>query len=147
MIATTMSDKKYQNNIRVVIRPAFTVTESLLFLAFDSIVTLFSPPVIVIAGVGHYGTLPSTKTMGNISEHAVAQSIPTSPSHGSLALYSTFSAPHQQVAHNPSNSFSEVSSPVFRGDGTLDRRQRTHLAKVEDMESHDDDHFCLAHQV
>ncbi|XP_034434438.1 pleckstrin homology domain-containing family A member 5-like isoform X3 [Hippoglossus hippoglossus] len=81
------------------------------------------------SGVGHYGTLPSTKTMGNISEHAVAQSIPTSPSHGSLALYSTFSAPHQQVAHNPSNSFSEVSSPVFRGDGTLDRRQRTHLAK------------------
>ncbi|XP_062238697.1 pleckstrin homology domain-containing family A member 5-like isoform X2 [Platichthys flesus] len=80
-------------------------------------------------GVGHYGTLPSTKTMGNISEHAVAQSIPTSPSHGSLALYSTFSAPHQQVAHNPSNSFSEVSSPVLRGDGTLDRRQRTHLAK------------------
>ncbi|XP_069375823.1 pleckstrin homology domain-containing family A member 5-like isoform X20 [Paralichthys olivaceus] len=79
--------------------------------------------------VGHYGTLPSTKTMGNISEHAVAQSIPSSPSHGSLALYSTFSAPHQQVAHNPSNSFSEVTSPVIRGDGTLDRRQRTHLAK------------------
>uniref|UniRef100_A0A8D3AVQ2 Pleckstrin homology domain-containing family A member 5-like n=1 Tax=Scophthalmus maximus TaxID=52904 RepID=A0A8D3AVQ2_SCOMX len=79
--------------------------------------------------VGHYGTLPSTKTMGNISEHAVAHSIPTSPSHGSLALYSTFSAPRQQVTQNPSNSFSEVSSPVFRGDVTLDRRQRTHLAK------------------
>ncbi|XP_071358395.1 pleckstrin homology domain-containing family A member 5-like isoform X10 [Trachinotus anak] len=79
--------------------------------------------------VGHYGTLPSTKTMGNISEHAVAHSIPTSPSHGSLALYSTFSPPRQQVAHNPSNSQSEVSSPVFRGDVTLDRRQRAHLAK------------------
>eukprot|EP00064_Thunnus_orientalis_P010679 superscaffoldBa00001472_g10705 len=78
---------------------------------------------------GHYGTLPSTKTMGNISEHAVAHSIPTSPSHGSLALYSTFSPPRQQTAHNPSTSQSEVSSPVFRGDVTLDRRHRTHLAK------------------
>ncbi|XP_067438186.1 pleckstrin homology domain-containing family A member 5-like isoform X4 [Thunnus thynnus] len=78
---------------------------------------------------GHYGTLPSTKTMGNISEHAVAHSIPTSPSHGSLALYSTFSPPRQQTAHKPSTSQSEVSSPVFRGDVTLDRRHRTHLAK------------------
>ncbi|XP_071395911.1 pleckstrin homology domain-containing family A member 5 isoform X3 [Centroberyx affinis] len=77
---------------------------------------------------GHYGTLPSTKTMGNISEHAVAHSIPTSPSHGSLALYSTFSPPRQQAAHNPSSQ-SEVSSPVLRGDVTLDRRHRTHLAK------------------
>ncbi|XP_028276744.1 pleckstrin homology domain-containing family A member 5-like isoform X18 [Parambassis ranga] len=80
-------------------------------------------------GVSHYGTLPSTKTMGNISEHAVAHSIPTSPSHGSLALYSTFSPPRQQVPPNPSASHSEVSSPVYRGDVTLDRRQRTHIAK------------------
>ena len=69
--------------------------------------------------------------MGNISEHAVAHSIPTSPSHGSLALYSTFSPPRQPVGHNPSNSQSEVSSPVFRGDVTLDHRHRTHLTKVE----------------
>uniref|UniRef100_A0A671VA99 Pleckstrin homology domain containing, family A member 5 n=1 Tax=Sparus aurata TaxID=8175 RepID=A0A671VA99_SPAAU len=80
--------------------------------------------------VTHYGTLPSTKTMGNISEHAVAHSIPTSPSHGSLALYSTFSPPRQQVApHNPNSPHSEVSSPVFRGDVTLDHRHKTHLAK------------------
>ncbi|XP_041636177.1 pleckstrin homology domain-containing family A member 5-like isoform X8 [Cheilinus undulatus] len=79
--------------------------------------------------VSHYGTLPSTKTMGNISEHAVAHSIPTSPSHGSLALYSTFSPPRQQVAHNPSTPHSEVSSPVFRGDVTLDPRHRAHLTK------------------
>ncbi|XP_026182497.1 pleckstrin homology domain-containing family A member 5-like isoform X3 [Mastacembelus armatus] len=79
--------------------------------------------------VSHYGTLPSTKTMGNISEHTVTHSIPTSPSHGSLALYNTFSPPHQQVTHNPSSSQSELSSPVFRGDVTLDRRHRTHLAK------------------
>ncbi|XP_058482197.1 pleckstrin homology domain-containing family A member 5-like isoform X5 [Solea solea] len=79
--------------------------------------------------VGHYGTLPSTKTMSNISEHTVAHSIPTSPSHGSLALYGTFSGSRQQVAPNPAISFSEVTSPVLLGDGTLDRRQRTHLAK------------------
>lgn len=89
-----------------------------------------STSVLVISAAGHYGTLPSTKTMGNISEHAVAHSIPTSPSHGSLALYSTFSPPRQQPAHNPSTPHSEVSSPVFRGDVTLDRRHRTHLAKV-----------------
>ncbi|XP_029901256.1 pleckstrin homology domain-containing family A member 5-like isoform X1 [Myripristis murdjan] len=83
-----------------------------------------APPM----AAGHYGTLPTTKTMGNISEHAVAHSIPTSPSHGSLALYSTFSPPRQQTTHNP-NSHSEVSSPVFRGDVTLDRRHRTHLTK------------------
>ncbi|XP_023205779.1 pleckstrin homology domain-containing family A member 5 isoform X11 [Xiphophorus maculatus] len=81
------------------------------------------------AAVGQYGTLPSTKTMGNISEHAVARSISTSPSHGNLALYSSFSPPHQQAVPNPSSSLSEVSSPVLRGDGTLDRRQRSHLSK------------------
>nr|XP_046234987.1 pleckstrin homology domain-containing family A member 5-like isoform X6 [Scatophagus argus] len=79
--------------------------------------------------VGHYGTLPNTKTMGNISEHAVAHSIPTSPSHGTLALYSTFSPPRQQVAPNPNSSHSEVSSPVFGGDLTLDHRHKAHLAK------------------
>ncbi|XP_029317421.1 pleckstrin homology domain-containing family A member 5-like isoform X4 [Cottoperca gobio] len=78
---------------------------------------------------GHYGTLPNTKTMGNISEYAIAHSIPTSPSHGSLALYSTLPPPRQQVAHNPSSSHSEVSSPVFRGDVTLDHWHRTQLAK------------------
>lgn len=75
---------------------------------------------------GHYGTLPSTKTMGNISEHAVAHSIPTSPSHGALALYNTFSPPRQQqaAAHNPNSPHSEVASPVFRADLTLDHRQK-----------------------
>lgn len=97
------------------------------------LVTFLSPPVVVLPAVGHYGTLPSTKTMGNISEHAVAHSIPTSPSHGSLALYSTFSPPRQQVPHNSSSSHSEVSSPVLRGDVTLDHRHRTHLTKVEGM--------------
>uniref|UniRef100_A0A8C6M1M3 Pleckstrin homology domain containing, family A member 5 n=1 Tax=Nothobranchius furzeri TaxID=105023 RepID=A0A8C6M1M3_NOTFU len=79
--------------------------------------------------VGHYGTLPNMKTMGNISEHTVAPSITTSPSHGSLALYSTFSPPSQQATHNSSNSHSEVTSPILRGDLTLDRRHRTHPVK------------------
>lgn len=62
--------------------------------------------------------------MGNISEHAVARSIPASPSHGALALYSTSSPPRQQGALNPNSPHSEVSSPVFRADGTLDHRQK-----------------------
>uniref|UniRef100_A0A8C7HHM7 Pleckstrin homology domain containing, family A member 5 n=1 Tax=Oncorhynchus kisutch TaxID=8019 RepID=A0A8C7HHM7_ONCKI len=70
---------------------------------------------------GNYGTLPSPKTMGNISEHqGVAPSIPTSPSHGSLALYHTFSPPGQHRRDNPPGSTrSEVSSPIFRGDQTM----------------------------
>lgn len=88
------------------------------------------PSFVVLSAVSHYGTLPSIKTMGNISEH-VAHSIPTSPSHGSLALCSTFSPPHQQVIQNPSSSHSEVSSPIFKGNVTLERRHRTHLAKVK----------------
>ncbi|XP_037618817.1 pleckstrin homology domain-containing family A member 5-like isoform X3 [Sebastes umbrosus] len=87
------------------------------------------PTGVGLPAVGHYGTLPSTKTMGNISEHAVAHSIPTSPSHGSLALYSTFSPPRQQVTHNANSPQSEVSSPVFRGDVTQNHWHRTHLAK------------------
>ncbi|XP_056312172.1 pleckstrin homology domain-containing family A member 5 isoform X17 [Danio aesculapii] len=67
-----------------------------------------------------YGTLPSPKTMGQIAE-----SIPTSPSHGSLAGYHTFS-PNRPL--NP-DSRSELSSPVFRGDVTLERRHRPHLSK------------------
>ncbi|XP_056101305.1 pleckstrin homology domain-containing family A member 5 isoform X17 [Rhinichthys klamathensis goyatoka] len=67
-----------------------------------------------------YGTLPSPKTMGQITE-----SIPTSPSHGSLAGYHTFS-PNRPL--NP-DSRSEVSSPVFRGDVTIERRHRPHLSK------------------
>lgn len=83
------------------------------------------------AAVGHYGTLPNTKTMGNISEHAVAHSIPTSPSHGSLALCSTFSPTCQQPPHNLSSPHSELSSPVFRGSMTLDHRHKTLPAKVD----------------
>ncbi|XP_065129534.1 pleckstrin homology domain-containing family A member 5 isoform X23 [Paramisgurnus dabryanus] len=72
-----------------------------------------------------YGTLPSPKTMGRIAE-----SIPTSPSHGSLAGYHTFS-PNRPL--NPDTQ-SEVSSPVFRGDVTLERRHRPHVSKISPEE-------------
>ncbi|KAI5091164.1 pleckstrin-like domain-containing family A member 5 isoform X21, partial [Silurus meridionalis] len=67
-----------------------------------------------------YSTLPSPKTLSHIAE-----SIPSSPSHGSLGLYHSAS-PNR--AYNPSTC-SEVSSPVFRGDVSIDRRYRAHLAK------------------
>ncbi|KAG7320075.1 hypothetical protein KOW79_015928 [Hemibagrus wyckioides] len=68
-----------------------------------------------------YSTLPSPKTLSHIAE-----SIPSSPSHGSLALYQSVS-PNQP--YNPSTC-SEVSSPVFRGDVSIDRRHRAHLTKM-----------------
>ncbi|XP_036373549.1 pleckstrin homology domain-containing family A member 5 isoform X3 [Megalops cyprinoides] len=71
-----------------------------------------------------YGTLPSPKTMINLSDH-VAHSIPPSPSHGSLAHYQGYSP----LRSYNMGSRSEVSSPVFRGDVTMDRRHRAHLAK------------------
>ncbi|XP_053364198.1 pleckstrin homology domain-containing family A member 5 isoform X10 [Clarias gariepinus] len=68
-----------------------------------------------------YSTLPSPKTLSHIAE-----SIPSSPSHGSLALYQSVS-PNRP--YDPSTG-SEVSSPVFRGDASLNRRHRAHLAKM-----------------
>ncbi|NWR45498.1 PKHA5 protein, partial [Regulus satrapa] len=70
--------------------------------------------------LGRHGTLSSPKTMVNISDQTM-HSIPTSPSHGSLAGFQGYS---------PQRAFrSEVSSPVQRGDVTIDRRHRTHHAK------------------
>uniref|UniRef100_A0A674I769 Pleckstrin homology domain containing A5 n=1 Tax=Terrapene triunguis TaxID=2587831 RepID=A0A674I769_9SAUR len=67
-----------------------------------------------------HSTLSSPKTMINISDQ-VMHSIPTSPSHGSIAGYQGYS---------PQRTYrSEVSSPVQRTDVTIDRRHRTHHAK------------------
>ncbi|XP_013883643.1 pleckstrin homology domain-containing family A member 5 isoform X2 [Austrofundulus limnaeus] len=74
---------------------------------------------------GHCGTLPRMKVMGIISERGLTPSIPTSPSHGSLERYSTFSPPPQQDAQNPS------ISPVLRRSMTLDRRHWPHLTKCD----------------
>nr|XP_019570202.1 PREDICTED: pleckstrin homology domain-containing family A member 5 isoform X14 [Rhinolophus sinicus] len=67
-----------------------------------------------------HGTLTSPKTMVNISDQTM-HSIPTSPSHGSIAAYQGYS---------PQRTYrSEVSSPIQRGDVTIDRRHRTHHPK------------------
>ncbi|XP_064011638.1 pleckstrin homology domain-containing family A member 5 isoform X4 [Pogoniulus pusillus] len=64
-----------------------------------------------------HSTLSSPKTMINISDQTM-HSIPTSPSHGSIAGFQGYS---------PQRTYrSEVSSPVQRGDVTIDRRHRTH---------------------
>ncbi|VCW83891.1 unnamed protein product [Gulo gulo] len=67
-----------------------------------------------------HGPLTSPKTMVNISDQTM-HSIPTSPSHGSIAAYQGYSP---QRAYR-----SEVSSPVQRGDVTIDRRHRAHHPK------------------
>lgn len=69
------------------------------------------------------GTLPSPKTMINLSEHQGHHSIPPSPSHGSLSMYGGYSPLH--FPYNHSSSRSEVAFPVYRGDVTIDRRHRT----------------------
>ncbi|XP_068048014.1 pleckstrin homology domain-containing family A member 5 isoform X22 [Anomalospiza imberbis] len=70
--------------------------------------------------LSRHSTLSSPKTMINISDQTM-HSIPTSPSHGSLAGFQGYS---------PQRTYrSEVSSPVQRGDVTIDRRHRTHHTK------------------
>ncbi|XP_074125022.1 pleckstrin homology domain-containing family A member 5 isoform X23 [Sminthopsis crassicaudata] len=67
-----------------------------------------------------HSTLNSPKTMINISDQTM-HSIPTSPSHGSIAAYQGYS---------PQRTYrSEVSSPIQRGDITVDRRHRVHHPK------------------
>nr|XP_044995521.1 pleckstrin homology domain-containing family A member 5 isoform X11 [Jaculus jaculus] len=67
-----------------------------------------------------HSSLSSPKTMVNISDQTM-HSIPTSPSHGSIAAYQGYS---------PQRTYrSEVSSPIQRGDITIDRRHRTNHPK------------------
>nr|XP_040018236.1 pleckstrin homology domain-containing family A member 5-like isoform X1 [Gasterosteus aculeatus aculeatus]XP_040018237.1 pleckstrin homology domain-containing family A member 5-like isoform X1 [Gasterosteus aculeatus aculeatus] len=70
---------------------------------------------------GLYRDMASPKTMINLSEHAApSHSIPPSPSHGSLSMYGGYSPMRSYV----SGAHSEVSSPVYRGDASIDRRVR-----------------------
>ncbi|XP_075439731.1 pleckstrin homology domain-containing family A member 5-like [Ascaphus truei] len=73
--------------------------------------------------IRRHGSLNSPKTMIHISDQALPSmpSMPYSPSHGSISGYHTYS-PHRSYR-------SEVSSPVQRGDLTLDRRQKLHPNK------------------
>lgn len=67
-----------------------------------------------------HSCLSSPKAMVKVSEQTM-HSIPTSPSHGSAAAYPGFS---------PQRTYrSEVSSPIQRGDVTVDRRHRAHHPK------------------
>ncbi|XP_075711743.1 pleckstrin homology domain-containing family A member 5 isoform X6 [Rhinoderma darwinii] len=68
-----------------------------------------------------HSSLTSPKTMVHISDQAL-HSIPMSPSHGSISGYHTYS-PHRTYR-------SEVSSPVQRGDLTIERRQKPQSNKM-----------------
>jgi len=71
-----------------------------------------------------YANMPSPKTMINLSEHAAPpHAIPPSPSHGSLAMYAGYSPLR---SYNMGHGRSEASSPVYRGDMSMDRRHRPH---------------------
>ncbi|XP_053283642.1 pleckstrin homology domain-containing family A member 5 isoform X3 [Pleuronectes platessa] len=71
---------------------------------------------------GLYGNMASPRTMINLSDHAApSHSIPPSPSHGSLSMYGGYSP---MRSYNMNSGHSEVSSPVYRRDASIDRRQR-----------------------
>ncbi|XP_034541968.1 pleckstrin homology domain-containing family A member 5-like isoform X4 [Notolabrus celidotus] len=71
---------------------------------------------------GLYSNMASPKTMINLSEHAApSHSIPPSPSHGSLSMYGGYSP---MRSYNMSSARSELSSPVYRRDMSIDRRHR-----------------------
>ncbi|XP_068595319.1 pleckstrin homology domain-containing family A member 5-like [Brachionichthys hirsutus] len=71
---------------------------------------------------GPYSNMASPKTMINLSEHtAPSHSIPPSPSHGSLSMYGGYSP---MRSYNMLNARSEVSSPIYRRDFSIDRRHR-----------------------
>ncbi|KAM9854004.1 pleckstrin homology domain-containing family A member 5 [Aulostomus maculatus] len=76
---------------------------------------------------GIYGNMASPKTMINLSEHAAPNhSIPPSPSHGSLSMYGGYP---QMRPYNMNSARSEVSSPVYQRDMSLDRRNRLQVNK------------------
>ncbi|XP_078113392.1 pleckstrin homology domain-containing family A member 5-like isoform X1 [Sander vitreus] len=76
---------------------------------------------------GLYSNMASPKTMINLSDHAApSHSIPPSPSHGSLSMYGGYSP---MRSYNMNSARSEVSSPIYRGDMSIDRRHRPQLNK------------------
>ncbi|XP_069551230.1 pleckstrin homology domain-containing family A member 5 isoform X13 [Brachyistius frenatus] len=76
---------------------------------------------------GLYSNMTSPKTMINLSEHAaLSHSIPPSPSHGSLSMYGGYSP---MRSYNMGSTRSEVSSPIYRRDLSIDRRLRPQVNK------------------
>uniref|UniRef100_A0A3B3ZR16 Uncharacterized protein n=1 Tax=Periophthalmus magnuspinnatus TaxID=409849 RepID=A0A3B3ZR16_9GOBI len=82
---------------------------------------------------GLYSNMASPKTMINLSDHAPpSHSIPPSPSHGSLSMYGGYSP---MRSYNMSSARSELSSPVYRRDMSMDRRLRPPYAYPPDRRS------------
>uniref|UniRef100_A0A3B4VJW8 Pleckstrin homology domain containing A5 n=1 Tax=Seriola dumerili TaxID=41447 RepID=A0A3B4VJW8_SERDU len=82
---------------------------------------------------GLYSNMASPKTMINLSEHAApSHSIPPSPSHGSLSMYGGYSP---MRSYNMNSAHSEVSSPIYRRDMSIDRRHRPQYAYPPDRRS------------
>ncbi|XP_061630844.1 pleckstrin homology domain-containing family A member 5-like isoform X2 [Phyllopteryx taeniolatus] len=76
---------------------------------------------------GLYAPMASPKTMINLSEHAASTcSIPPSPSHGSLSMYGGYSQPRP---YNMSSARSEIASPIYQRDMSINRRQRHQIPK------------------
>ncbi|KAM9352591.1 pleckstrin homology domain-containing family A member 5-like isoform 2-T2 [Symphorus nematophorus] len=76
---------------------------------------------------GLYSNMASPKTMINLSEHAApSHSIPPSPSHGSLSMYGGYSP---MRSYNMNSARSEVCSPIYRRDMSIDRRHRPQINK------------------
>ncbi|XP_072292069.1 pleckstrin homology domain-containing family A member 5 [Eucyclogobius newberryi] len=76
---------------------------------------------------GLYSNMASPKTMINLSDHAPpSHSIPPSPSHGSISMYGGYSP---MRSYNMSSAHSELSSPVYRRDMSMDRRLRPQVNK------------------
>ncbi|XP_037539542.1 pleckstrin homology domain-containing family A member 5 [Nematolebias whitei] len=76
---------------------------------------------------GLYSNMTSPKTMINLSEHAApSHSIPPSPSHGSLSVYGGYSPLR---SFNMANARSELTSPTYRRESSLDRRHRSQINK------------------
>ncbi|XP_024138162.1 pleckstrin homology domain-containing family A member 5 isoform X8 [Oryzias melastigma] len=76
---------------------------------------------------GLYSGMASPKTMVNLSDHAAPNhSIPPSPSHGSLSMYGGYSP---MRSYSMAGARSEVSSPIYRRDMSLDRRHRPPINK------------------
>ncbi|XP_051917487.1 pleckstrin homology domain-containing family A member 5-like isoform X8 [Hippocampus zosterae] len=76
---------------------------------------------------GMYGHMASPKTMINLSEHAASTySIPPSPSHGSLSMYGGYPQPR---SYNMSSARSEIASPIYQREMSLDRRHRHQIPK------------------
>ncbi|XP_056244211.1 pleckstrin homology domain-containing family A member 5-like isoform X17 [Seriola aureovittata] len=94
---------------------------------------------------GLYSNMASPKTMINLSEHAApSHSIPPSPSHGSLSMYGGYSP---MRSYNMNSAHSEVSSPIYRRDMSIDRRHRPQVNKLSPEDYREHAYTCMPEEV